>query len=155
MFVADDCRDKNQYCPDWAAAGECERNPQWMTANCLVSCNVCDPDTGQSPPPPTTHPNSHRIRGVHKLGSPSSPESPYLGKKMYHLSRVLVTTDNYNITKKTHFFLGKFSRDYAPQIPPFPRKWENAYGPLMHSSGEGGGGVSVTSSPRQNQISNA
>ena len=40
-------------------------------------------------------------------------------------------------------FLGKSSRDYTPKIYhlPFPRKWEDACGPLMHSIGGGGGGL--------------
>ncbi|XP_071502855.1 zinc metalloproteinase nas-6-like [Diadema antillarum] len=42
----DDCVDKNEYCQAWAEAGFCQRNPQWMLANCLISCDVCQPDTG-------------------------------------------------------------------------------------------------------------
>ena len=35
-------------------------------------------------------------------------------------------------------FLGKSSRDYGQKYPPFPRKWEYACSPLMHSRGGGG-----------------
>ena len=47
FFVANpdpDCTNMNQYCDDWAAAGHCTRNPEWMNANCPVSCDQC---TGQ------------------------------------------------------------------------------------------------------------
>ena len=37
-------------------------------------------------------------------------------------------------------FLGKSSRDPDQKYPSFPRKWERACGPLMHSRGVGGGG---------------
>ena len=48
----------------------------------------------------------------------------------YPLFWVLVTIGKYK--KNTPFpgFLGISSRDYAPKIPPFLRKWENACGPL-------------------------
>ena len=58
---------------------------------------------------------------------------------MYPLPQELVTIGNY---KNTHPFSG-FSREIfprlRPQIPPFSRIWEYACGPLMHSSGGGGG----------------
>ena len=47
------------------------------------------------------------------------------------------------ITKKhplSRVFLGKLSEYYAPKYSPFPRKYEDACGPLMHSTGGGGGG---------------
>ena len=40
-------------------------------------------------------------------------------------------------------FPRKFSRDKRPQNTPFPRKWEHACGPLVHSSGVGGGRASA------------
>lgn len=36
------CRDSNEECSTWAAAGECEANPGFMVANCLQSCMTCD-----------------------------------------------------------------------------------------------------------------
>lgn len=43
------CKDLNQSCATWAAAGECERNPKYMRGEeimqdcgqCMKSCNVC------------------------------------------------------------------------------------------------------------------
>ena len=43
-----DCMDMNGNCMTWASNGECDRNPSWMLTNCKVSCEVCDPTTGQS-----------------------------------------------------------------------------------------------------------
>ena len=31
-------QDLNQYCPDWANNGECDRNRDWMLPNCAKSC---------------------------------------------------------------------------------------------------------------------
>ncbi|KAI8533812.1 hypothetical protein RHMOL_Rhmol10G0038400 [Rhododendron molle] len=42
-----DCRDENENCEKWAAAGECERNPKYMVGSegvggfCRKSCKVC------------------------------------------------------------------------------------------------------------------
>ena len=72
----------------------------------------------------------------HHLNPPPPP--PHLGKEIYSqgLSRVLVTIGNYQNTPFLGF-LGKSSLDYA-QRSPFPRKWECACDPLLHSS-EGAG----------------
>lgn len=41
------CADKNYMCQQWAAAGECEKNPGYMVGNkdspgfCRKSCRVC------------------------------------------------------------------------------------------------------------------
>merc|ERR1711992_215235 len=35
------CSDGNPFCPDWAASGECQRNPGWMLENCRLSCGNC------------------------------------------------------------------------------------------------------------------
>ena len=29
--------DKNEKCAEWAAAGECARNPEWMLPNCAAA----------------------------------------------------------------------------------------------------------------------
>ena len=78
----------------------------------------------------------------HHLRPPPPP--PISGKgctRDYPLSRVLISIGNYTNKQKTNFpgFVEKSSQDYGLKIPPFPRKWEYACGPLMHSS-EGGGG---------------
>ena len=35
------CADKEQACPDWAAKGECEKNPASMLSLCAASCGTC------------------------------------------------------------------------------------------------------------------
>jgi len=52
------CSDRNQYCPDWAASGECERNPGWMQENCRLSCGVCSGPPAPPPPAPCTDNNA-------------------------------------------------------------------------------------------------
>ncbi|CAM0146695.1 unnamed protein product [Urochloa decumbens] len=43
----DECRDEDDMCPKWAAAGECVKNPEYMVGtrnapgSCRKSCNVC------------------------------------------------------------------------------------------------------------------
>ncbi|CAN6307889.1 unnamed protein product [Urochloa humidicola] len=43
----DECRDEDDKCPKWAAAGECAKNPEYMVGtrdspgSCRKSCNVC------------------------------------------------------------------------------------------------------------------
>jgi len=49
------CTDSNSFCPDWAAAGECEANPAYMLANCRKSCGVC---SGGPAPTPSGGPGS-------------------------------------------------------------------------------------------------
>ena len=67
---------------------------------------------------------------------------PILGKGCTLPPSRLVYWLSLAITKTTPFpgFLGISSRDYGLKYPPFPRKWEYARGPIMHSSGVGGGG---------------
>jgi prolyl 4-hydroxylase len=42
------CTDKSEYCAQWAAAGECRKNPVYMVGGegspgeCRKSCGVCD-----------------------------------------------------------------------------------------------------------------
>jgi prolyl 4-hydroxylase len=42
------CSDMSNHCPQWAAAGECAKNPTYMVGGvgspgkCRKSCNVCD-----------------------------------------------------------------------------------------------------------------
>ncbi|EOD38202.1 hypothetical protein EMIHUDRAFT_200728 [Emiliania huxleyi CCMP1516] len=35
------CDDKDQRCPMWARADECNRNPEFMHKRCARSCNMC------------------------------------------------------------------------------------------------------------------
>ena len=41
------CEDKNKSCEEWAAMGECKKNPQYMVGdaafagNCMKACNAC------------------------------------------------------------------------------------------------------------------
>ncbi|KAF0309811.1 Zinc metalloproteinase nas-13 [Amphibalanus amphitrite] len=35
------CTDRNMYCKDWAAAGECGKNPLYMNIYCAKSCDKC------------------------------------------------------------------------------------------------------------------
>jgi prolyl 4-hydroxylase len=37
----EECEDRAEPCPRYAAAGECEKNPGWMIVNCPHSCNAC------------------------------------------------------------------------------------------------------------------
>merc|ERR1719343_644973 len=48
------CTDENQMCPDWAAIGECEANPDYMEANCALSCGVCGTNPSPQPQPTPT-----------------------------------------------------------------------------------------------------
>ena len=38
---ASSCADKNEHCANWAANGECERNPSFMKEDCVRSCGQC------------------------------------------------------------------------------------------------------------------
>ena len=84
----------------------------------------------RTPAPPPPPPPSHRTRG-YLWSFPISWTPP--------LSRVLVTFGNYKKTPPFPSFLGKSSRDYGQQTPPFPRKWEYACGPSCIWVGGGGG----------------
>ena len=79
-----------------------------------------NPDKSPGPPTPIEP-------MVHNARSPLPEPAPYLVKRIYPLSLVLVTTDSY----KT------FPRLYCQKYPPFPRKWEYACGPLMNRVGPG------------------
>ena len=66
--------------------------------------------------------------------------TPYLGKRIYPPISGIGYLWQLQKTSPFPGFLGKSSRDYGQKIPPpppFPRKWEYARGPLMHSSGVG------------------
>lgn len=43
------CVDANSRCGDWAKAGECSRNPQFMRSNCMKSCDLCNESRFQQP----------------------------------------------------------------------------------------------------------
>ena len=36
------CSDANEDCPGWADIGECKKNPDFMHAQCRLSCKVCE-----------------------------------------------------------------------------------------------------------------
>ena len=36
------CSDANEDCPGWADLGECKKNPDFMRAQCRLSCKVCE-----------------------------------------------------------------------------------------------------------------
>jgi len=40
-LLRSECFDDDENCEDWADAGECEDNPEFMIDNCRESCNVC------------------------------------------------------------------------------------------------------------------
>ncbi|XP_042894037.1 putative tyrosinase-like protein tyr-3 [Penaeus japonicus] len=42
------CSDSHKHCGTWAAAGECERNPDWMVNNCQKSCKTCGKECSDS-----------------------------------------------------------------------------------------------------------
>merc|ERR1719348_2650221 len=48
------CVDKDDKCQTWADAGECEKNPFWMTPNCPKSCGKCDGDKKTTEDPKVT-----------------------------------------------------------------------------------------------------
>ncbi|XP_015770208.1 PREDICTED: peroxidase skpo-1-like [Acropora digitifera] len=35
------CEDHHPRCGNWAAKGECKKNPKWMLKHCKVSCGKC------------------------------------------------------------------------------------------------------------------
>ena len=37
-----ECKDENDGCASWAAAGECKHNPSFMHATCRKACERCD-----------------------------------------------------------------------------------------------------------------
>ena len=78
-----------------------------------------------TPPPPST-----LIEPGGTFARSRSPEP---------LSQVLVTIGNYKKHPLFRAFSGNLPETPAKIIPPFPRKWECACGPLVHSRGGGGG----------------
>jgi len=54
------CEDKSDSCKAWTKAGECERNREFMHAECRRSCNLCVEPTNlfrnPNPKPPATKP---------------------------------------------------------------------------------------------------
>ena len=98
-----------------------------------VAHGYLGPPAGPGPPTPVD-PGGTYAR------SPS-PDPPYLGTRLYPLSRVLVTIGSYIKTPPFPCFLGKSSQDYSQTIPPppFRRKLECTCSPLMHSRVGGGG----------------
>ncbi|KIH67777.1 shTK domain protein [Ancylostoma duodenale] len=41
------CCDKHESCGFWARNDECKKNPEWMQANCQLSCRVCNTDSNK------------------------------------------------------------------------------------------------------------
>ena len=89
---------------------------------------------GEGGIPPPSH---RRCTYAH---SPSL-EPPYLGKRIYPLSRVLVTIGNYKKHPLFRVLLGNLHETTAKKYPPFPRKWEYACGPSCIRVGGGGGAL--------------
>ena len=84
-----------------------------------------------SPPPPIEPGGTH-------ARSPS-PEPPYLWKRIYLLSWVLVTIGNYKKNHPTLGFLGKSSRDCCQEYP-ISLENGNAHAPPYALEWGGGGG---------------
>ena len=42
------CVDSNPECPQWASQDQCTANPNWMLANCRLSCNNCESNVDPS-----------------------------------------------------------------------------------------------------------
>ena len=87
-------------------------------------------------------PHSHRTRGY--LCSFPITRTPLSREKDIQgytpLSRVLVTIGNYKKSTPFSWFSREIFPRLRPKIPPFPRKWECACGPLCIRVGGGGGG---------------
>ena len=47
------CSDAVSFCPDWAEAGECTRNPGYMHTSCRHSCGLCDQSSQSQHDEPT------------------------------------------------------------------------------------------------------
>ena len=95
--------------------------------------------TGSYPPPPPPHTHTHSLSPVASRStyarSPSF-EPPYLGKRIYHLSRELVTIVFYI---NTRVFSGNLP-EISAKMYPFPNFVKTATGLFMCSGGGGGGG---------------
>ncbi|KAL1524447.1 hypothetical protein AB1Y20_019342 [Prymnesium parvum] len=50
LGVGGDCVDQDASCPQWAEAGECERNKEFMAQNCKLSCAECSSPQGAQAP---------------------------------------------------------------------------------------------------------
>ncbi len=42
------CQDENDRCEEWAAWGECEKNPGYMLSGCMKSCGKCEPPAAKT-----------------------------------------------------------------------------------------------------------
>ena len=40
--IANNCRNQEEFCAEWAATGECEKNPAYMKINCAPVCHTCE-----------------------------------------------------------------------------------------------------------------
>jgi len=40
--IANNCRNQEDLCAEWAATGECEKNPAYMKINCAPVCHTCE-----------------------------------------------------------------------------------------------------------------
>jgi hypothetical protein len=48
--LASGCEDKMDGCEDWSSQGQCQRNHDFMMANCQKACNACPPAPPPTPP---------------------------------------------------------------------------------------------------------
>ena len=42
------CKDNNNQCCSWASTGECTSNPNYMSMECQLSCNLCPNRTAKT-----------------------------------------------------------------------------------------------------------
>ena len=99
----DECDDSNGNCRDWAAAGECDKNPSYMHAQCAYSCPRGPPPNARAEPaaearpaaaggdlaaasradPPKVPPGAHSRR----LAGPATPRRTVLSGRPCDVSR--------------------------------------------------------------------
>ncbi len=69
-----ECKNTNSQCADWAALGECKKNPDYMLTNCCVSCNTREQPAAPSTPTPPTNPASPSIECTRDVPPPTATE---------------------------------------------------------------------------------
>ena len=108
--------------------------------------------TGQLKFPSRPPPTPIEPGGTYARSPSPEPPPPLSREKDYtplYLGYWLPVATKPNFITKTHTPFSGFSREIFPRLlpknapppPHFPRKWEYACCPLMHSSGGGGGGA--------------
>ena len=111
---------------------------------CRIRVIFCQPKLKSRPTPTPIEPGGTYARSP-SPEPPPPPPIPISEKGYYPLSLVLVTISNYQKHPLFLAFLGNIPETKATRYPPFPRKWEHACSPFMHSSG-GPGHKSVSKS---------